>query len=68
MNIYHLVNTYINIPICMHISNSKLEIDQDLNCKSGIKATEELYRSDFRFTNQYFLWLEVLNYEFHNKK
>ena len=52
----------------MHISNSKLETDHDLNFKSGIKATEELYWSDFSFTNQYFLWLGIFNYQFHNKK
>ena len=48
----------------MHISNSKLENDHDLNFKSGIKATEELYWSDFKSTNQYFLWVGILNYPF----
>ena len=46
----------------------ELETDHDLNFKSGIKATEELYRSDFSFINQYFLWLGIFNYQFHNKK
>ena len=52
----------------MHISNSKLETDHDLNFKSAIKATEELYWSNFSFTNQYFLWLGIFNYQFHNKE